>query len=143
VLCDNGEEKLLLLAEGLLKTHAASHSLHEPEGLLVYISILEQQAKYGDAVQILSGKLGSLLVIDVDRLRIQGRLLARACDYAAAAEIFEKVLESCLDDCECFLPKFSFMSSYYFPYMLIVVHCMHYIFIKCNMLKNAKRLYGS
>lgn len=39
--------------------------------LIVYISILEQQAKYGDALEILSGTLGSLLVIEVDKLRIQ------------------------------------------------------------------------
>lgn len=34
VLCGNGGEKLLLLAEGLLKKHIASHSLHEPEGAI-------------------------------------------------------------------------------------------------------------
>jgi N-terminal acetyltransferase B complex non-catalytic subunit len=38
---------------------------------MVYISILEQQAKYGDALDILSGKLGSLLLVEVDKLRIQ------------------------------------------------------------------------
>ncbi|CAL5424651.1 unnamed protein product [Camellia sinensis] len=103
VLCGNGGEKLLLLAEGLLKKHIASHSLHEPEALIVYISLLEQQSKFGDALEILSGKLGSLIMIEVDRLRIQGRLLARAGDYAAAADIFEEVLELCPDDFECFL----------------------------------------
>lgn len=103
VLCGNGGDKLLLFAEGLLKKHDASHSFHEPEALLVYISILEQQAKYGDALEILSGKLGSLLIIEVDRLRIQGRLLAHAGDYAAAAEIFRRIMESCPDDWECFL----------------------------------------
>ncbi|XP_010257019.1 PREDICTED: phagocyte signaling-impaired protein isoform X2 [Nelumbo nucifera] len=103
VFCGDGGGKLLVLAEGLLKKHVASHSLHEPEALLVYISVLEQQAKYGAANEILSGKLGSLLSIEVDRLRMQGRLLARACDYSAAAEIFQKVLESCPDDWECFL----------------------------------------
>ncbi|KAH9662101.1 N-terminal acetyltransferase B complex auxiliary subunit NAA25 [Citrus sinensis] len=103
VLCGNGGEKLLLLAEGLLKKHVASHSLHEPEALIVYISILEQQAKYGDALEILSGTLGSLLVIEVDKLRIQGRLLARQGDYTAAAQIYKKVLELSPDDWECFL----------------------------------------
>lgn len=39
--------------------------------LIVYFSILEQQAKYGDALEILAGKLGSLLMIEVDKLRIQ------------------------------------------------------------------------
>ncbi|KAI7742863.1 hypothetical protein M8C21_027876 [Ambrosia artemisiifolia] len=78
VLCGNGGEKLLQLAEGLLKKHIASHSLHEPEALSVYISLLEQQAKYGDALEILSGNLGSLMMIEVDKLRIQGRLLARS-----------------------------------------------------------------
>ncbi|GMP89825.1 hypothetical protein CsSME_00041217 [Camellia sinensis var. sinensis] len=103
VLCGNGGEKLLLLAEGLLKKHIASHSLHEPEALIVYISLLEQQSKFGDALEILSGKLGSLIMIEVDRLRIQGRLLARAGDYAAGADIFEEVLELCPDNFECFL----------------------------------------
>ncbi|XP_027334003.1 N-terminal acetyltransferase B complex auxiliary subunit NAA25 isoform X2 [Abrus precatorius] len=103
VLCGNGEDKLLLLAEGLLKKHVASHSLHEPEALMIYVSILEQQAKFGDALEILSGKLGSLLTIEVDKLRMQGRLMARAGDYAAAADIFHKILESCPDDWECFL----------------------------------------
>ncbi|XP_061359920.1 N-terminal acetyltransferase B complex auxiliary subunit NAA25 [Gastrolobium bilobum] len=103
VLCDNGGDKLLLLAEGLLKKHVASHSLHEPEALMVYISILERQAKFGDALEILSGKLGSLLMIEVDKLRMQGRLLAKAGDYTAAADIFHKILESCPDDWECFL----------------------------------------
>ncbi|KAL6967768.1 N-alpha-acetyltransferase 25, NatB auxiliary subunit [Sarracenia purpurea var. burkii] len=93
VLCGNGGEKLLLLAEGLLKKHIASHSLHEPEALIVYISLLEQQSKFGDALEILSGKLGSLIMIDVDRLRVKGRLLARAGDYGAAADIFQEVLE--------------------------------------------------
>lgn len=103
VLCGNGEEKLLLLAEGLLKKHVASHSLHEPEALIVYISILEQQAKYNDALGLLSGKLGELLMIEVDKLKIQGRLLARAGDYVAASNIYQKIIELCPDDWEAFL----------------------------------------
>ncbi|KAL3530942.1 hypothetical protein ACH5RR_010264 [Cinchona calisaya] len=103
VFCGNGGEKLLVLAEGLLKKHIASHSLHEPEALSVYISLLEQQSKFGDALEILAGKLGSLIMIEVDGLRLQGRLLARSGDYAAAADIFEKVLELCPDDWEYFL----------------------------------------
>ena len=39
--------------------------------LMLYISILEKQAKFGDALEVLSGKLGSLLTIEVDKLRIQ------------------------------------------------------------------------
>ena len=39
--------------------------------LMVYISLLEQQSKYKDALEVLSGNLGSLLVIEVDKLRIQ------------------------------------------------------------------------
>ncbi|KAL2333032.1 hypothetical protein Fmac_014245 [Flemingia macrophylla] len=103
VLCGNGEDKLLFLAEGLLKKHVASHSLHEPEALMIYISILDRQAKFGDALEILSGKLGSLLMIEVDKLRMHGRLLARAGDYTAAADIFLKILDTCPDDWECFL----------------------------------------
>ncbi|KAI3819684.1 hypothetical protein L1987_13531 [Smallanthus sonchifolius] len=102
VFCGNGGEKLLQLAEGLLKKHIASHSLHEPEALSVYISLLEQQAKYRDALEVLSGNLGSLIMIEVDKLRIQGRLLARAGDYDEAANIFQKVLKLCPDDWECF-----------------------------------------
>ncbi|KAF2619539.1 hypothetical protein F2Q68_00038589 [Brassica cretica] len=82
VLCDKSGEKLLLLAEGLLK-HIASHSMHEPEVLMVYVSLVEQQSKYNDALEVLSGNLGSLLVIEVDKLRIQGRLPAKAHDYSA------------------------------------------------------------
>ncbi|KAK4278520.1 hypothetical protein QN277_016356 [Acacia crassicarpa] len=103
VFCGNGGEKLLLLAEGLLKKHVASHGLHEPDALIVYLSILEQQAKFGDALEILSGNLGSLLMIEVDKLRIQGRLLSRAGDHAAAAAIFKKILETCPDDWMSFL----------------------------------------
>lgn len=33
VSCGQGGEKLLGLAEGLIKKHIAAHSLHEPEGL--------------------------------------------------------------------------------------------------------------
>ncbi|KAF3500353.1 hypothetical protein F2Q69_00041676 [Brassica cretica] len=86
VLCDKSGEKLLLLAEGLLK-HIASHSMHEPEVLMVYVSLVEQQSKYNDALEVLSGNLGSLLVIEVDKLRIQGRLPAKTRDYSAAVEI--------------------------------------------------------
>ncbi|CAN4115761.1 unnamed protein product [Withania somnifera] len=103
VLCGNGGEKLLLLAEGLLKKHIASHSLHEPEALVVYISLLEQQSKYGDALELITGNFGSLIKTEVDRLRLQGRLLARGGDYAAAASIFQKILELSPDDWECFL----------------------------------------
>lgn len=102
VFCGSGEDKLLLLAEGLLKKHIATHNLHEPEALSVYISLLEYQSKFGEALEILSGKLGSLIVIEVDKLRIQGRLLARAGDYVLAADTFQRVLELCPDDWECF-----------------------------------------
>ncbi|KAH0465541.1 hypothetical protein IEQ34_005644 [Dendrobium chrysotoxum] len=103
VLSSSGGEKLLSLAEALLKKHIASHSLHEPEAVVVYISILEQQAKYEDALDILSGNLGSLIGIEVDKLRLQGRLLARACNYTTAAEIYQKVLQARPDDWGSFL----------------------------------------
>lgn len=103
VCCGNGGEKLFQLAEGLLKKHIASHGLHEPEALSVYISLLEEQHKYSDALEILSGNLGSLMMIEVDKLRLQGRLLARAGDYVSAADVFQKVLALCPDDWECFL----------------------------------------
>ncbi|KAL8525575.1 hypothetical protein ACS0TY_014985 [Phlomoides rotata] len=98
VCCGNGGDKLFLLAEGLLKKHIASHGLHEPEALSVYVSLLEQQRKYSDALEILSGNLGSLMMIEVDKLRLHGRLLARAGDYGAAADVFQKVLEHCQGD---------------------------------------------
>ncbi|XP_010685884.2 N-terminal acetyltransferase B complex auxiliary subunit NAA25 isoform X2 [Beta vulgaris subsp. vulgaris] len=103
VSCGQGGEKLLGLAEGLIKKHIAAHSLHEPEALIVYISVLEQQGKYEDALEVLSGELGSLIQIEVDRLRLQGRLLAHLGDNAAAASTFQKILESCPCDWECFL----------------------------------------
>ncbi|XP_042014596.1 N-terminal acetyltransferase B complex auxiliary subunit NAA25-like isoform X1 [Salvia splendens] len=103
VCCGNGGEKLFQLAEGLLKKHIASHGLHEPEALSVYISLLEEQNKYNDALEILSGNLGSLMMIEVDKLRLKGRLLAREGDFAAAADVFQSVLELCPDDWECSL----------------------------------------
>lgn len=39
--------------------------------LIIYISLLEQQSKYGDALELLTGKFGSLIMTEVDRLRIQ------------------------------------------------------------------------
>ncbi|KAF2571181.1 hypothetical protein F2Q70_00005435 [Brassica cretica] len=74
---------------------------------MVYISLLEQQSKYKDALEVLSGNLGSLLVIEVDKLRIQGRLLARARDYSAAVDVYKKILELSPDDWECFLQYLS------------------------------------
>ncbi|KAL6630986.1 hypothetical protein ACP70R_028326 [Stipagrostis hirtigluma subsp. patula] len=96
VYFSSGGEKLLALAEALLKKHINSHSLHEPEALALYISILEQQAKYDAALEILSGDLGSLMGREEDKLRLQGRLLAQARNYVAASEIYQKVLESCI-----------------------------------------------
>ncbi|KAF8652454.1 hypothetical protein HU200_062786 [Digitaria exilis] len=99
----SGGVKLLALAEALLKKHINSHSLHEPEALSLYISILEQQEKYDAALEVLSGELGSLMGREEDKLRLQGRLLAQASSYAAASEIYQKILESCPDDWESFL----------------------------------------
>uniref|UniRef100_A0ACD5TMA4 Uncharacterized protein n=1 Tax=Avena sativa TaxID=4498 RepID=A0ACD5TMA4_AVESA len=98
-----GGEKLLGLAEALLKKHISSHSLHEPEALALYISILEQQAKYAAALELLSGELGSLMGREEDKLRMQGRLHSQACNYVTASEIYQKVLVSCPDDWESFL----------------------------------------
>lgn len=39
--------------------------------LSVYISLLEEQHKYNDALELLSGNLGSLMMIEVDKLRLQ------------------------------------------------------------------------
>lgn len=39
--------------------------------LSVYISLLEEQHKYNDALEILSGNLGSLMMIEVDKLRLK------------------------------------------------------------------------
>ena len=55
---------------------------------MVYISILEQQAKFGDALEILSGKLGSLLTINVDKLRMQVISIAffLSCNFSLTFE---------------------------------------------------------
>eukprot|EP01018_Ginkgo_biloba_P000164 Gb_27006 [translate_table: standard] len=103
VSCGNGDKILLSLAEALLKRHIESHGLHELEALLVYISVLEQQAKFEAALDVLAGKLGGLFSIENDRLRIQGKLLIRTHEYADAANILQKVLETCSDDWEIFL----------------------------------------
>ena len=46
VFCGNGGEKLLQLAEGLLKKHIASHSLHEPEGAVWLLIFINSYRKY-------------------------------------------------------------------------------------------------
>ncbi|KAL0771961.1 hypothetical protein Bca101_037112 [Brassica carinata] len=98
VLCDKSGEKLLLLAEGLLK-HIASHSMHEPEGEFAspQMSSFAQVRNSSGFFLLLKvwffQNLGSLLVIEVDKLRIQGRLLAMAHDYSAAVEVYKKILE--------------------------------------------------
>ncbi|KAK4478605.1 hypothetical protein RD792_014093 [Penstemon davidsonii] len=71
--------------------------------LKFYIFLFERQSKYGDALKFLSENLGSLMLIEADKLRLQGRLYARKFDYAAAASIFQRVLELCHDDWEHFL----------------------------------------
>ncbi|KAL0668054.1 hypothetical protein Bca4012_030758 [Brassica carinata] len=98
VLCDKSGEKLLLLAEGLLK-HIASHSMHEPEGEFAspQMSSFAQVRNSSGFFLLLKVwsflNLGSLLVIEVDKLRIQGRLLAMTHDYSAAVEVYKKILE--------------------------------------------------
>ncbi|KAI3952555.1 hypothetical protein MKW92_049490 [Papaver armeniacum] len=92
----------------LLKKQGDAHNLDEPEAFLVYMSITEQQAMYGPAHEILS-KLGlTLLVVKFDKQHLAGgRLLAHFCDYAAAVEVFQKILESCSpSDLECLLNYF-------------------------------------
>lgn len=71
VSCGNGGERLLSLAEALLKKRIDSHGLHELEALRVYLSVLEQQAKFATALDVLDGKLGKLFSIENDKLRIQ------------------------------------------------------------------------
>lgn len=71
VFFGNGEDKLLQLAEALIKRHITFHSLHKTEAVLTYISILEQQRKYTASLDVLSGDLGSLITIEVDKLRLQ------------------------------------------------------------------------
>lgn len=61
-LCFMALNKYMRMCSKFLKLVAA---------VMVYISILEQQAKFGDALEILSGKLGSLMMIEVDKLRMQ------------------------------------------------------------------------
>lgn len=103
VACGNGGERLLSLAEALLKKRIDSHGLHELEALRVYISVLEQEGKFATALDVLDGKLGKLFSIENDKLRIQGKLLICACDYDAAAKVLRSVLETCSDDWEAFL----------------------------------------
>lgn len=56
---------------------------------MVYVSILEQQAKFGDALEILSGKMGSLLMIKVDKLRLQviSIVFFLSCNFSLTFEL--------------------------------------------------------
>ncbi|KAH9309985.1 hypothetical protein KI387_037896, partial [Taxus chinensis] len=103
VSCGSGGEKLLSLAEALLKKRIESHGLLELEALRVYISVLEQEGKFEVALDVLVGKLGDLFKIENDRLRIQGKLLIFGHEYAAAEKVLRNVLETCFDDWEVFL----------------------------------------
>ncbi|GLJ38445.1 hypothetical protein SUGI_0782890 [Cryptomeria japonica] len=103
VSCGNGGEKLLSLAEALLKKRIESHGLLELEALRVYISVLEQLGKFEVALDVLAGKLGDLFKIENDKLRIQGKLLICGHEYAAAEKILRNILETCTDDWEVFL----------------------------------------
>ncbi|MCL7051164.1 hypothetical protein MKW94_000995, partial [Papaver nudicaule] len=80
----------------LLKKHGMGHNLDEPEAFLIYMSITELQEMY-DPVREILYKLGStLLVVKADKEHLEGgKLLAHVCDYAAAVEVFKKILESC------------------------------------------------
>ncbi|KAI3923412.1 hypothetical protein MKW92_030013 [Papaver armeniacum] len=94
----------LKVVSHLVKKHAATHNLDEPEALLVYVSVAQQQGKYGHAREVLSMLGTTLLICEVDRLHIKGDiLLARLCDYAAAMEILRQKSETCPEDWECFL----------------------------------------
>ncbi|KAJ4779209.1 hypothetical protein LUZ62_063466 [Rhynchospora pubera] len=99
----SGGEKLLPLAEALIKKHINKSSLHEPEALTMYISILEQQKKFDAAFEVISGDLGSLILREEDKLRLKGRLLGQSCNYAAASEVLQKILAMRPDDYETFL----------------------------------------
>ncbi|KAI3940136.1 hypothetical protein MKW92_029169, partial [Papaver armeniacum] len=67
--------------------------------LLVCISVSEQLGKIDFACEILSNLGPTLLVAEVEGQRIKGvTLLARVCDYTAAAGVLSQKLESCLDD---------------------------------------------
>ncbi|OAY65690.1 N-alpha-acetyltransferase 25, NatB auxiliary subunit, partial [Ananas comosus] len=101
VLLSNGGEKLLSLAEALLKKHINSHSLHEPEALAIYISILEQQSKYEAALEVLSGNLGSLIGREEDK---GGFLLVHVTMLLLLKSFRKSLNHGCLleDNTNCF-----------------------------------------
>ncbi|KAI3944433.1 hypothetical protein MKW98_006594 [Papaver atlanticum] len=93
----------LQVVSHLVKKHATTHNLDEPE---VYISVAQQQGKYDHAREILSMLGTTLLICEVERLHMKGGiLLACLCDYAAAMEILRQKSETCPEDWECFLSE--------------------------------------
>ncbi|KAI3873528.1 hypothetical protein MKX03_009438 [Papaver bracteatum] len=113
----SGEDKFLMwdvlsiqlqVVSHLVKKHATTHNLDEPEALLLYISVAQQQGKYDHAREIISMLGTTLLICEIDRLHMKGGvLLARLCDYAAAKDILRQKSETCVSpkDWECFLSK--------------------------------------
>ncbi|KAL2622376.1 hypothetical protein R1flu_002581 [Riccia fluitans] len=93
-----GGNKLIPLAEALLKKRIDSHGLHELEALMLYISVLQREEKYEAALEVISGKLGELFSIQNDKLRLQGELFMRLHRYDEAADVFQEVLKTSSDD---------------------------------------------
>ncbi|MCL7022480.1 hypothetical protein MKW94_012445, partial [Papaver nudicaule] len=94
----------LQVVSHLVKKHATTHNMDEPENLLVYISVPKQQGEYNHAREILSMLGTTLLVGEVSKLQIKGdMLLARLSDYVAAMEILRQKSETCSDDRQLFL----------------------------------------
>ncbi|KAI3900829.1 hypothetical protein MKW92_038408, partial [Papaver armeniacum] len=80
----------------LFNKQVDAYDFSEPEALLVYISVTEQQAKCDIAHEILFNLGSTLVVAEVCRRRLKGgRLLSHLCDYGAAAEVLGQKFESC------------------------------------------------
>lgn len=90
--------KLLQLAEAMLKKRVTIQGLKEHESLLVYLNILQRQGKYDAALEVLLGSLGQLFTITADRLRLQADLYMRLGHFKEAKSVYEEVLRLSSDD---------------------------------------------
>ncbi|XP_026459888.1 uncharacterized protein LOC113360611 [Papaver somniferum] len=99
-VCLEAKKPFLNVLDGvfyhLFNKQVDAYDFSEPEALLVYISVTEQQAKCDIAHEILFNLGSTLVVAEVCRRRLKGgRLLSHLCDYGAAAEVLGQKFESC------------------------------------------------
>lgn len=91
-------EKLLTLAEMMLRKRLADSGLETAEALLVFVEVLAEQGKHAEAADLLEGDAGKLITLEADRRRAIAELRAAKGDREAAARQHRALLDANPDD---------------------------------------------